>query len=92
MTEPILVKDYKGDQAFTIRCQACDAEAVIHPDDLSNEDIYDCPDGCGAIAEHKYWLADECPNCGKLGFWAVNLDYCCSRVCQLQNEYRKATA
>ena len=101
MTYPILVKRWTGDQAMTIVCEACHATAVIDPDDIQNEDIYPCPLDCGGWACMKYYEADECPGCGKLGFWSETheaLDGHCSRVCQLQAAYaadlasRKLTA
>lgn len=87
---PILVKEYKGDQAFTIACPSCHDEWVITADELNNEDTYPCT--CGALAGHKFWMADPCKGCGKLGFYDRALDYCCSRVCQLQAEYKEQLA
>lgn len=95
---PILVKDYAGDQAMTIRCTSCDAERVINGDELCSDDIYDCPDGCGYLAEHKYVIVDECKNCKRLGFWTGGAgadgtgDGYCSRVCKLQDEFAQGVA
>jgi hypothetical protein len=88
----VLVVDYKGDQALTIICERCAAEAVIDADDILNDDLYACPAGCPGSAGMKYWQADPCVNCGKLGFWSDRLKRCCSRSCMLQAEYAASLA
>jgi hypothetical protein len=86
---PILIEHYTGKQSMTIVCKDCHTERVLSPDDLSNEGIYHCA-ACDAWnATYKYEEADKCPNCGTLGFYEAVLDYCCSRVCQLQTEYAR---
>lgn len=82
MTEyPILVKRFRGDQALTIVCTTCFAEAVITPDDILNDGLYECPANtergrtasteprCRGHAEMMYDEGDSCPNCAKLGYW-----------------------
>lgn len=88
---PILVRRYTGTEALTIICEACGEEEVIGADDLLNEGLYACSE-CGGSAIHKYDAADACPNCGKLGYYEQTLDGCCSRVCQLQAEYKESLA
>lgn len=99
---PIIVARYTTDQALTIICDRCHAEAVIHPDDLLNEGLYECPadtelsraastaQRCRGSAFMKYEEGDPCKGCGRLGFWDRKLDGCCSRRCQLQAEYAAA--
>lgn len=98
MEYPILVAEWKGDQALTIVCEKCGAEVVLDPDELLNEGLYECPADtelsrrastarrCRGSAVMKYEQADKCQSCGKLGFW---LNGCCSRRCLLQAEYAK---
>lgn len=83
---PILVEDWSGDQAVTIVCLRCYAEAVMDPDDLMNEGLYNCPRNCGGMAIMKYELAMACKNCGTLDF-NMPVDGCCSRRCALQVGY-----
>lgn len=105
MTEyPIPVERYAGNQALTIVCERCGAEDVISPDEILNEDLYECPADtersrrasteprCRGYAVMKYAEADRCPGCRRLGFWNARLDGCCSRRCQLQAEYAKTLA
>lgn len=84
---PILVERWTGDQALTIVCERCGAEAVLAPAGLLTEGLYQCPDGCPGAAVMKYDEADRCGGCGTLGYHSPTLDHCCSRRCQLQAEY-----
>lgn len=100
---PILVERWTGAQALTIICERCHAERVIDADEISNEDIYECPgdrelgraastvERCRGSAMMKYLQAEKCRGCGKLGFFGdphcAGLEGCCSRRCQLQAEY-----
>jgi hypothetical protein len=97
---PILIRRLTGDKALTIICERCEAEAVVHPDDILNEGLYECPADeergrtasteprCGGSAVMKYDEGDECKGCDKLGFWDRDtLKGCCSRKCMLQVEY-----
>lgn len=102
---PILVAEWRGDQALTIICEECGAEEIVDPDELLNEGIYECPADtalyrsgstarrCRGTAVMKYEQADQCEGCGKLGFWhgshETAIDGCCSRRCALQAEYAK---
>lgn len=95
---PILVANWTGAQALTIVCERCHAERVIDADELSNEDIYECPGDrelgrtastakrCRGLAMMKYVEAERCRGCGALGF-EQPVDGCCSRRCQLQADY-----
>ena len=102
MTEyPILVERYTGNQSLTIICERCGSEDVISPDEILNEDLYECPADteigrqastarrCHGTASMKYAEADRCHGCRRLGFWD-HLDGCCSRRCQLQAEYARS--
>lgn len=96
---PVLVERYTAEQALTIVCERCYAEAVIDADDLLNEGLYECPadterarrasteERCRSSAVMKYEEADKCKGCGELGFFDKVLGYCCSRKCMLQAEY-----
>lgn len=88
MEYPILVENYKEDQAAKVVCASCHLELTYW--DPSEGDPYDlclsC-DSCGGGLRYKYQQADRCPGCATLGFYEKTLDYCCSRVCQLQSEY-----
>lgn len=96
---PILVERWVGMQPLTIVCERCHSERVINADEISNEDIYECPrdwelsrraptaERCRGWAVMKYMQADRCRGCGTLGFWDDKLDACCSRRCMLQAEY-----
>jgi hypothetical protein len=99
---PILIERYRGNQAMTIVCERCHAEAVIDADDLVNDDLYECPADtelsrkaspaprCRGYACMKYVEADRCKSCRKLGFFEDALNGCCSRVCMLQAEYAES--
>jgi hypothetical protein len=91
---PILVERFEGSQALTIVCEKCAAEAVIDPNDLSNEGLYNCPQNCGGLAVMKFDEGDRCKGCGKLGYWhgpfTTPIDGCCSRRCKLQAEYAES--
>lgn len=98
---PILVEKWTGNQSMTIICESCKAEAVITPDDLLNEGLYECPADtelsrkastaarCRGTAVMKYEEAERCRGCGTLGFYGdvAHLEGCCSRRCKLQAEY-----
>jgi hypothetical protein len=87
---PIVVKHLVGIANLLIACESCEAETAITPDDLNQEASWDCPKGCGGEATFKYVEADdECPSCGKLGFFPDGLAPCCSRRCMLQVEYQR---
>jgi hypothetical protein len=102
MRIPILVDRYHGDQALTIVCKRCHTEAVLDPEDLLNEGLYECPANtelsrtvstarrCGGSAVMKYEEAERCKSCGKLGFYELVLAGCCSRRCMLQAEYAES--
>ena len=86
---PILVEKLTAEQAMRIRCETCGAEKDITDDEILNDAVYACPKRCGGSAVYKYEWADKCGGCGKLGFYEKVLDGCCSRVCQLQAEYKR---
>jgi hypothetical protein len=81
MSLPVLVERYSGEQAMTIICERCHTEAVLDPDELLNEGLYECPADtelsrrasaekrCRGHAIMKYEEADKCKGCGKLGFY-----------------------
>jgi hypothetical protein len=105
---PILVERWSDDQALTIICERCYAEAVLDPDELLNEGLYECPADtelsrrasterrCRGSAVMKYDEGDKCEGCGKLGYWhgvrMSPIDGCCSRRCKLQAEYASVLA
>jgi len=102
---PILVAEWTGDQPLAIVCERCGTEAVIGPDDLLNEGLYECPADterarrastdprCRGSAVMKYEQADQCPNCKALGFYRREVNAgCCSRSCMLQAEYAATLA
>lgn len=96
---PIIVAHLTAEQALTIVCERCGAEANIAADGLHNEGLYECPADtelartastagrCRGSAVMKYEEGDTCPSCGKLGFFDRALKHCCSRRCMLQAEY-----
>lgn len=97
---PILVERFQGRQSMTIVCENCHAERVIDADEITSEDIYECPADtelrkastgprCHGMACMKYEEAGRCQGCGKLGFWsgASSIEGCCSRRCKLQAEH-----
>ena len=89
MNEPILVESLSAKQVRRLRCENCGYERDCNlPDELNQEDTYDCP-ACGAWSMHfKYVQADSCANCKKLGHWdRIGGRLVCSRVCLLQLEY-----
>lgn len=98
MNYPILVERWTGAQALTIVCERCHAERVIDADEISNEDIYECPGDwelgrtastakrCRGSACMKYMEGERCRGCGGMAF-EQPVDGCCSRKCQLQAEY-----
>jgi hypothetical protein len=98
MGYPIPVEDFTGSQALTIVCEKCHSEAVISPDDILNEDLYECPRdtrarrigavACGGFACMKYAIADRCGGCDELGWFSETLNGCCSRSCMLIAEHR----
>lgn len=97
---PILVERYSSAKAMTIICERCYAEAVLDPDELLNEGLYECPADtelsrrastekrCRGHAIMKYEEADRCKGCGRLGFYRAEVNAaCCSRRCMLVAEY-----
>lgn len=89
---PILVERLGKQQALRIVCEACQAEAMITPDDLNQDGVWPCPDLlCDGDAVFKYSEAEGCPNCRKPGFFPDGLT-ACSRACELQVEYAKSLA
>lgn len=98
---PILVARWTGDQALTIVCERCHTEAVIDPDDIRSEDLYECPADavrrrrasitarCGGSASMKYVEGEQCASCGTLDY-SMPVDGCCSRRCALQAEYAQS--
>ena len=97
-TYPIPVLDFTGSQALTIVCETCHAEEVIDADDISNEGLYECPrscvrpDGRAGLAVMKYDIGSRCGGCDRLGWFADELNGCCSRSCMLIAEHRAALA
>ncbi len=99
---PILVERLTGQQSITIGCESCRVERAIDPDEISNEDIYECPADtkrwlaglkarCGGTAAMAYVEGERCKNCRKLDY-SMPLDGCCSRRCMLQVEYAETLA
>lgn len=97
---PILVERYEGDKGMTIICERCHAEAVLDPDELLNEGLYECPADtelsrrastekrCRGHAIMKYEEADKCGGCNRLGFYRAEVNAgCCSRRCMLVAEH-----
>jgi hypothetical protein len=89
---PIPVLDFTPETALTIVCDSCHAEEVIHADDLLNEGLYSCPVGCDGLAVMKYDIGCKCGGCDRLGWFADELNGCCSRSCMLIAEHRQTLA
>lgn len=87
-TYPILTDRYKPEQALQVVCPSCGATAKGDPGENS-DGMYECPQKCGGLTTWMYVEADRCGGCGKLGHYEKVLDYCCSRVCQLQKGYAR---
>lgn len=84
---PILVERYKRGQASELVCLNCGAEmTVVDPGQFNNDGCYRCS-LCGGEATYKFEEAERCKGCSTLGHYEEVLDYCCSRVCQLQAQY-----
>lgn len=96
---PLPARRMTGEQCLTIICERCHSERVIDGDEITSEDIYECPADtekarrasteprCRGTACMKYEEADVCRNCRKLGWFEDVLKGCCSRTCLLQAEY-----
>lgn len=101
-TYPIIVERWTGQQSITIACERCHASRVIDADEISSEDIYECPADtkrrraglkarCGGTAGMAYVEGERCKNCRKLDY-EMPLSGCCSRRCMLQVEYADTLA
>lgn len=84
---PILVERFKPFQGDIAVCERCDHEFKYDPTDGDPEDLCIKHDNCGGQITWKYDEGEVCRNCRRLGYWARELDFCCSRRCQLQAQY-----
>jgi len=87
---PIPVKVLDGPKAIRLGCVGCGSERDATDDEVGRGEEYVATCVCGSELVWKYAQADECPGCGRLGWWqSAYDDGTCSRRCHLVVEYRR---
>lgn len=90
---PVPVDVFKGEVCTTLACEKCGWIRQATEDEIGLTDgLGVCEDdGCTGFLTWAYQDGDECPNCGKLGWFSSlgqdQLNGACSRPCMLQAEY-----
>jgi hypothetical protein len=76
--------------ALKLRCAGCGSRwDAADPDEFSRSLDAGCCSVCGSFdLEPAYDVGPACGGCGRRGPWEKVLDYCCSRACTLQAEYK----